>query len=277
MVDTPILGPKVAEAIALLQRIEREFRPAAFATSLGAEDMVLLDLIAKHAPGIEVFTLDTGRLPPETYELLAQVGSKYALKIKSYFPQSQAVEQYVRVNGVNGFYDSVAQRKQCCEIRKLEPLSRALAGKRAWITGLRREQSPTRNDVAVEEQDTSFGLAKFNPLLEWSHFDVWAYLQRYDVPYNALHDRGYPSIGCAPCTRAIKPGEPLRAGRWWWEEANSKECGLHVQPVKVPVVVRAVNDSSRSSGRVCGLHVARPAHTQISAQELEALRREAVA
>lgn len=277
MVDTQTLGPKVAEAVALLKRIEREFAPAAFATSLGAEDMVLLDLIAQHAPGIEVFTLDTGRLHPETYDLLARVNAKYSLKVKSYFPQAQALEHYVKLNGINGFYDSVAQRKGCCEIRKLEPLARALAGKHAWITGLRREQSPTRSEVAIEEQDASFGLTKFNPLLEWSHFDIWAYLHRHDVPYNALHDRGYPSIGCAPCTRAIKPGDPLRAGRWWWEDANSKECGLHVQPPQVPIVARPISEAARGSARVCGLHVARPAHYEISAQELEALRREAVA
>lgn len=280
MVDTQTLAPKVAAVVALLQRIESEFAPAAFATSLGAEDMVLLDLIARHAPKIEVFTLDTGRLPPETYDLLGKIGERYRLKVKVFLPDAGAVEQYVKINGINGFYDSVAQRKACCEVRKIGPLRRALSGKRAWITGLRREQSPTRSEVAIEEEDPSFGLRKFNPLLEWTHFEIWSYLHRHEVPYNALHDRGYPSIGCAPCTRAIKPGDHPRAGRWWWEEAASKECGLHAPVAPVTVVAKA----QREPTHACGLHIARSSHLEVkvagsglSAEDVEALKREAVA
>jgi phosphoadenosine phosphosulfate reductase len=281
MVDTQTLAPKVDAVVTLLKRIESEFAPAAFATSLGAEDMVLLDLIAKHAPKIEVFTLDTGRLPPETYDLLGKIGERYRLKLKVFLPDAAAVEQYVKLNGINGFYDSIAQRKACCEVRKIGPLRRALAGKRAWLTGLRREQSPTRAEVAIEEEDKSFGLAKFNPLLEWTHFEIWSYLHRHEVPYNALHDRGYPSIGCAPCTRAIKPGEHARAGRWWWEDAANKECGLHVAAAPVTIVGKA----HRESAHACGLHVARPSQLEVridaaaklSTEDIEALKREAVA
>jgi len=301
MVDTQTLGPKVAEAIALLQKIEREFQPAAFATSLGAEDMVLLDLIARHAPGIGVFTLDTGRLHPETYELLAKVGERYRTKVKVFFPEGAAVERLVKINGINGFYDSIAQRKSCCEVRKVEPLRRALAGKHAWLTGLRREQSPTRTEVQVEEHDPVFGLTKFNPLLEWSHFEIWSYLRRNEVPYNALHDRGFPSIGCAPCTRAIAPGEHPRSGRWWWEDADSKECGLHVKPAFVGVLSQpasgeevkvaskaALKETPRAAAhapRSRALHAARPSHIEVKVQpldsltpeEIETIRRESVA
>jgi phosphoadenosine phosphosulfate reductase len=213
--------------MAALKKIQAENSPTAFACSFGAEDMVLLDVIAQEARAIEVFSLDTGRLPEETHSLLDTVGEKYTVPIRIYFPESPAVEAWVAQNGPNGFYRSVAQRLQCCEIRKVLPLQRALAGKKAWVTGLRREQSANRQNLQAEEWDEANGLLKFNPMLEWTADDVWSYIKTNGVPYNALHDRGYPSIGCAPCTRAVKPGEDSRAGRWWWE-SSEKECGLHL-------------------------------------------------
>jgi phosphoadenosine phosphosulfate reductase len=223
------LEQKIIAANTLLATIASDFVPATFANSYGAEDMVLTDLIAKNFPAIEIFSLDTGRLPQETYELMAQATLHYKRKIKIYFPETAVVEQYVKLNGINGFYDSQAQRKDCCHVRKVEPLKRALAGKKAWITGLRREQAPTRKDLSDSEFDKDNGLQKFNPLIDWTEQDVWDYVKQFNVPYNKLHDKGFPSIGCAPCTRAIKPGEDLRAGRWWWEDAQQKECGLHAK------------------------------------------------
>jgi phosphoadenosine phosphosulfate reductase len=220
------LTEKTSELIILLQQVEAKQLPAAFACSFGAEDIVLLDAIARHAPRIEVFTLDTGRLPEGTHALLEAVRDKYSIPIHVYFPDSSAVEAWVEQNGPNGFYKSIAQRQQCCEIRKVLPLRRALAGKKGWITGLRREQSQARQTLAIETWDDANGLIKINPLLEWTNELVWAYIKTNGVAYNALHDRGYPSIGCAPCTRAVQPGEDNRAGRWWWE-TSTKECGLH--------------------------------------------------
>jgi len=223
------LAGKTRELIENLRRIERTQSPTAFACSFGAEDMVVLDAIAKSARRIEVFTLDTGRLPEETHALLETVRNKYPIAIRTYFPDAIAVQMWVEQNGPNGFYRSIAQRQQCCHIRKVEPLKRALVGKKSWITGLRREQSAARQTLELEAWDEANGLLKINPLLDWTTEDVWAYIRTNDVPYNALHDRAYPSIGCAPCTRAVHPGEDSRAGRWWWE-SSSKECGLHLQP-----------------------------------------------
>ena len=221
---------KLADTLALLKKIEAQFSPAVFAHSFGAEDMVLVDLIARHRLNIEAFSLDTGRLPPETYTLMAKSAAKYpALKVVVYFPDAAQVEAYVNRNGINAFFDSVELRKECCRIRKLEPLKRALAGKKAWITGLRREQSPTRTDMAAQEFDSGNGLEKFNPLLEWTEKEVWAYIRANGVPYNELHDQHYPSIGCSPCTRPVAMGEDVRAGRWWWENPDLKECGLHAK------------------------------------------------
>ncbi len=228
MIDA--LRQKIGDARKLLRRIGRDFAPAAFSSSLGAEDMVLTDLICTDALPIDVFTLDTGRLPVETYMLLDAIALRYGVRLRVLFPRKESVESYVNDHGINGFYGSVALRKSCCHIRKVEPLHRGLAGKRAWITGLRREQSVTRNDLALEAYDADFGLTKFNPLADWSQEEVWAYIRARQVPYHALHDRGYPSIGCAPCTRAVEAGEDIRAGRWWWENPESKECGLHVRP-----------------------------------------------
>lgn len=219
---------KIEAAVALLQEIEREYAPVALATSFGVEDMLLTDLAAKHAPKINIITLDTGRLPAETYTLMQKVRDHYGDVIEIYAPETQSLQDFVRANGVNAFYNSVDLRKQCCAVRKIEPLRRALEGKKAWITGLRREQSVTRAEISIKEDDQMFGILKFNPLLEWTEQEVWAYIRRYDVPYNELHEKGYPSIGCAPCTRAITENEDVRAGRWWWENPETKECGLHV-------------------------------------------------
>ena len=230
---TPELSASVATrtltATALLAGIARDFAPAVFANSLGAEDMVLTDLIVKSGLAIEIFSLDTGRLPLETYDLMAAVRQHYGLKLKIFFPQASTVEDYVRSHGINAFYESVDLRKACCHMRKVEPLQRALAGKRAWITGLRARQAATRDGLPIREYDAGNGLEKFNPLAEWSEKEVWTYIKQNAVPYNALHDKFYPSIGCAPCTRAISPGEDIRSGRWWWETPESKECGLHVK------------------------------------------------
>jgi phosphoadenosine phosphosulfate reductase len=223
--------------LALLSSIARDFAPAAFATSLGAEDMVLTDLIARHRLPVDIFTLDTGRLPGETYALLDRVRENYGVTVRVQYPDTRAIEDYVTTHGINAFYVGIELRQQCCAIRKSEPLARALAGKGAWITGLRRGQGVTRTGVEVREWDARHGLAKFNPLADWSVDDVWHYIRANDVPYNALHDRGYPSIGCAPCTRAVEPGEDIRAGRWWWENPDHKECGLHRRPLDVAVRV----------------------------------------
>ena len=213
----------------LLAGIAANWAPAAFANSLGAEDMVLTDLIVKAGLPIEIFSLDTGRLKAETYDLMDTVDSHYGLKLKIYFPQAEEVESYVRHHGINAFYESVTLRKACCYARKVEPLRRALAGKRAWITGLRAQQAATRDGLPLHEYDAGNGLEKFNPLAKWSEKEIWTYIKQNGVPYNALHEKFYPSIGCAPCTRAISPGEDIRAGRWWWENPESKECGLHVK------------------------------------------------
>lgn len=216
-----------ANALELLHAIAEEHGEVAFANSFGAEDMVLTDIILREALPIGIFSLDTGRLPAETYTLMGEVERHYDTKLELYFPQRDAVEQYVRGEGINAFYDSVELRKRCCAIRKVEPLRRALAGRKAWITGMRAAQSATRTDLPVRQFDEGNGLEKYNPLSEWSEQDVWAYIRIHGVPYNALHDQFYPSIGCAPCTRAIAVGEDIRAGRWWWEDPANKECGLH--------------------------------------------------
>jgi phosphoadenosine phosphosulfate reductase len=218
----------VAGTRATLERVARDFSPAVFASSLAAEDMVLTDMIIKSGLPIGIFSLETGRLHAETLAVLDAVKATYGYDIALFRPRQELVDAYVGANGLNAFYDSVEMRKECCRVRKVEPLGRALAGKKAWITGQRRAQSTTRAELALQEDDTAHGLAKFNPLADWSEADVWDYLREHKVPYNALHDRGYPSIGCEPCTRAIQPGEDVRAGRWWWENPESKECGLHL-------------------------------------------------
>jgi phosphoadenosine phosphosulfate reductase len=232
------LARKTAAAAALLRRIAADYRPAALANSLSAEDMVLTDLIAREKLDIGNFSLDTGRLPPETYDLMAEIRTHYGLALTVYYPRHEAVEAYVREHGINAFYESVELRKACCHARKVEPLQRALAGKKAWITGMRAQQSATRQGLPAQAYDEANGLEKFNPLADWTEREVWAYIRLNGVPYNALHDRHYASIGCAPCTRPITVGEDVRAGRWWWEDADTKECGLHMKkstPLKAHV------------------------------------------
>lgn len=225
------LADRIESAASSLAAIAQDHAPAVLASSFGAEDMVLVDLIARNALPIGIFTLDTGRLPEQTLALIDRVRDRYVLPVDVYSPEPATLEPFVRTHGVNAFYESVDLRKACCAIRKTEPLARALAGKGAWITGLRREQSVTRSDVPYEEFDAVHALAKFNPLIDWTEDDVWSYVRDRLVPYNALHDQGYRSIGCAPCTRAVEPGEDVRAGRWWWENPEHKECGLHRRPV----------------------------------------------
>lgn len=199
-----------------------------FACSFGAEDMVVLDLLQHLKPNAPVFLLDTGRLHQETYDLIERAREHYGREFEVYAPQTEALQELLRAHGPNSFYQSVEARRQCCRVRKVEPLRRALTGKRAWLTGLRREQSVTRTGLPLLEVDVANGgILKINPLADWSEAQVWAYIKENRVPVNALHRKGFPSIGCAPCTRAIAPGEDIRAGRWWWEDPAHKECGLH--------------------------------------------------
>ena len=231
----PAADPARTESALAILREAASLGPAAFSTSLGAEDMVVLDLILRNNLPIDVFTLDTGRLPEETYALLQTLRERHGDVVRVWFPDAAAVQALVARQGMNGFYGSIDQRKACCAVRKLAPLALALAGKQAWVTGLRSAQSPTRAQLQPREADSERGLTKFNPLHDWSEDEVWTYLRAYEVPYNALHDRFYPSIGCAPCTRAISVGEDVRAGRWWWENPDGKECGLHprITPIRL--------------------------------------------
>lgn len=199
----------------------------ALATSFGAEDQVLTDFLLRQNPKAKIFTLDTGRLSEETYTVMDQTNKKYGIKIDVYFPNSWDIENLYKTQGSNGFKESIENRKMCCHVRKIAPLQRALKGLDVWITGLRRAQSPTRETMQLVEWDNANGLIKLNLLIEWSEEDVWNCIKENKLPYNALHDLGYPSIGCAPCTRAVKEGEDIRAGRWWWENPEHKECGLH--------------------------------------------------
>ena len=197
-------------------------------TSFSAEDQVITQMIAAHQIPIELFTLDTGRLFPETYSTWTATLEKYGLSITAYYPNATALQEFVVANGPNAFYNSVDNRKNCCHIRKVEPLQRALTNCKVWITGIRAEHSPNRKDMPQIEWDAAHQVFKFHPLLHWSTDQVNTYIKEYNIPSNPLHQKGFVSIGCAPCTRAIKPGEDFRAGRWWWEDADKKECGLHV-------------------------------------------------
>jgi phosphoadenosine phosphosulfate reductase len=210
-----------------LRAVAAQFSPAALASSLSAEDMVLTDLIARDELPIEVFVLDTGRLHADTLALIPQIKARYGIEVRVYTPDAAAVADYVRRNGRDAFYEGIELRKRCCHIRKVEPLARALAGKRAWLTGQRREHSAGRAELLERELDAAHGIEKFNPLAAWSEAEVWRYLHERGVPYNRLYDQGYKSIGCAPCSRPVLPGEDIRAGRWWWEQPETKECGLH--------------------------------------------------
>jgi len=219
----------LAEAISLVaNRFPQE---TVFSTSLGQEDQVLTDVIAKNHLPVRIFTLDTGRLFNETYELLDRTNTRYKTNIQIYFPDTNDVEEFVNTKGINSFYESVENRKECCYIRKVKPLNRALKGAKIWITGLRSEQSANRHEMKILEWDEEHQLYKFNPLIHWSYIQMLDYIKVHNVPYNPLHDKGFVSIGCAPCTRAIEQGEDPRAGRWWWE-TSKKECGLHSHPPK---------------------------------------------
>jgi len=226
---TSSVDKKRAQVIDLLKSAANTYPAITFANSFGAEDMVLTDIINKAELPIEIFSLDTGRLPAETYTLMGEVEKHYATKPVIFFPKHETVEDYVRTNGINAFYESIELRKACCHMRKVEPLKRALKDKQAWVTGMRAEQASTRASLPTQEFDESNQLEKFNPLSDWTEKEVWAYIRMNNVPYNALHDQFYPSIGCAPCTRAVAMGEDVRAGRWWWEDPQNKECGLHVK------------------------------------------------
>jgi len=202
-----------------------------FSTSFSYEDQVITDMLMKMQLPVEIFTLDTGRLFPETYSTWVQTLEKYNNTIIAYYPDATALQDFVKEKGPNSFYESVENRKACCHIRKVEPLQRAIKGKKLWITGIRSEHSPNRNDMAPVEWDSVNGVIKYHPLLHWTTAQVKEYVRENNVPYNPLHDKGFVSIGCAPCTRAIEPGEDARAGRWWWE-SSQKECGLHETVVK---------------------------------------------
>ncbi|UPT78620.1 phosphoadenylyl-sulfate reductase [Sulfurovum sp. XGS-02] len=196
-------------------------------SSFGVEDQVLTDMVSKIDNNARIFTLDTGRLHPETYDVMDATNLKYNRKIEVFFPDTSSIQELYKTQGINGHYESLEKRKNCCYVRKIEPLQRALKGLDVWITGLRADQSITRTEVPLVEYDDNFKVIKVNPLIDWSEDDVWNYIKENNVPYNKLHDQGFPSIGCAPCTRAVKDGEDIRSGRWWWEDPEHKECGLH--------------------------------------------------
>ncbi len=222
-----------ATAEETLEFFTREFgSKISFSSSLGAEDQVITHMLAEISPQTTIFTLDTGRIFPETYDLMEKTREKYGKHIEVFFPDYEQVEEMVKEKGINLFYRSVENRKLCCHIRKVEPLKRAFKDLDAWICGLRRDQSITRFNNKRVEWDDQNGLMKINPLIDWSEDEVWDYIRKYDIPYNELHDKGFPSIGCQPCTRAVLPGEDVRAGRWWWEQPEKRECGLHNRPVK---------------------------------------------
>ena len=225
---TEALKHKVAELERVLVRVALEHAPSALASSLSAEDMVITDVILRHKLEIEIFTLDTERLHADTLNVIGAIRARYGYDVKVFRPDPRAVAEYVASFGRDAFYESQELRKRCCHIRKVEPLDRALDGKEAWITGQRREQAVTRAELKLQENDTARGIVKFNPLADWSEDEVWEYIRAFEVPYNALHDQGYRSIGCAPCTRPTVAGEDVRAGRWWWEIREARECGLHV-------------------------------------------------
>lgn len=223
--------PSTAEDV-LAQMVAKFGSKIAFASSLGAEDQVITHMLASISKDIKIFTLDTGRLFPETYELIDKTNKAYGINIEVYFPDNKQVEEMVAQKGINLFYERIENRKECCHIRKVVPLKRAFSTLDAWICGLRRDQSVTRFGNKRVEWDEANELIKINPLIDWTEEQVWDYIKKHNIPYNELHDKGYPSIGCQPCTRAVKPGEDVRAGRWWWEQPEKRECGLHNRPVK---------------------------------------------
>ena len=234
--ETASFDARVAHAAGLLQRAALEHAGRIVqATSLGAEDMVITDLIARHGLAIAIGTLETGKLHAETLALIGTIEARYERRVEVFAPVEAAVVQFVKAHGERAMVESIDLRKHCCAIRKVEPLSRMLAHRSAWVTGMRREQSSHRGAVEFSEFD-DHARTKLNPLADWSWADVWHYIATFDVPYNPLHDQFYPSIGCAPCTRAVAVGEDFRAGRWWWEDEAAKECGLHVSDTHVSMI-----------------------------------------
>ena len=228
--NTQLSSKKTSE---ILSWASHQFgRRLVFATSLGAEDQVITHLLAQTSPDVRIFTLDTGRMFPETYDLIEKTESHYNVKIEIFVPDRQEVESMVEDNGINLFHKTVELRKLCCHVRKVHPLQRALQGMQGWICGLRKEQSQTREDIAAIEWDTQNQLAKVNPLWNWTAAQVWQTIRECQIPYNPLHDSGYLSIGCSCCTRPVGPGEDIRSGRWWWENAGLRECGLHFKDGK---------------------------------------------
>lgn len=223
---------KIVDSVALLREAVQRYGRVVYSSSLGVESIVLTDLIWEQVPEIDIFTIDTGRLPEQTLELLERLERHYKRRMRVVYPEAAAVQKYVEDHGINGFYHGVAQRQACCAVRKLEPFRRAVLGYNAWITGVRHEQSAARAGIKPIEWDERYRMQKVSPLLPWTHDEIWAYVRSKQLPYNPLHDMGYPSIGCAPCTRAIEPGQDSRAGRWWWENPETRECGL--QPRKKP-------------------------------------------
>jgi UDP-sulfoquinovose synthase len=279
-----VAGKRVKATLATLERIAREYQPAVLATAFGPESMVMIDLVAKHGLAIQLLSVDTGRLPEATYTLIQRVRRRYGLPIRLLHPHPAELDDWVEANGPNAFYDSVEKRRECCRIRKVLPLKRALIGKRAWITGLRRSQGASRHDVIDQCWDENYGLYKFNPMYDWTHDEVWAYIRENGVPYNELHDKGYPSIGCAPCTRAIGAGEEEeRAGRWWWENEAAKECGLHFDPQTGrltpkrrayvgPAMVEAGSSTNAGEARFDGVPALGPDTTRAHAPKMKSRR-----
>jgi len=229
------LRERADHSITELRAAVAEYKNVCYANSLGSESMVLTDLIWEAVPEIEVFSIDTGRLYPETYDLIERLQQRYGRALRMYYPDAADLEQWVGDNGINGFRDGLDQRRGCCAIRKVGPFRRAVSGHRAWVTGIRRGQSASRALAAPVEWDSEYGLHKISPLLDWSEIEIWDYIRKKRIPYNTLHDSGFPSIGCAPCTRAVQAGEDERSGRWWWERADSRECGLHPRRKIAPV------------------------------------------
>ena len=228
-ITSEVIEAKAQVLFDRLSEIAAEHQDVRFATSLAAEDMVVTDAIVKSGAKISLFTLATGRLHQETIDMTSQVQKHYGVSVASVAPEASDVEAFIAQYGLNGFYDTEEAKKACCGARKIKPLNKALMGADAWLTGQRREQAVTRSDLPLRELDDARNIAKYNPLFDWTESEVWAYLQTKQVPIHPLHFQGYPSIGCEPCTRAVKAGEDIRAGRWWWLQQDSKECGLHVK------------------------------------------------
>ncbi len=226
-IPTPAADRKAAAARECLEAAVQRFGRIVYANSLGAEAVVLVDIVWTAGIEVDVFTIDTGRLHEETRDLIDRIQHHYRRRIRVVHPDAEDLETLARTQGVNGFYGSLERRMNCCGARKVAPFKRAIAGYAAWVTGVRAEQSPTRSQAQPVEWDADYGLYKVSPLLDWRDEEIWDYVRTRGLPYNALHDRQFPSIGCAPCTRAIRPGEHPRAGRWWWEESETRECGLH--------------------------------------------------